>query len=192
MDESDAELPSPAPLLAASGPATPLRRDQTGPADASMPPLASPMRDRADGPDPAAPTAGTLSARAGQTDQSRPEHDTGPALLQLEAAAADTLGKAPVGADTETADGDPAQDLLPPGKTGALGPVWDELAGRAAHYATTARGAGTRRTYKSAWTHFSAWCRDLGREPLCGDPDLTAMCTSWGAPTAGSPSPRSG
>lgn len=43
-----------------------------------------------------------------------------------------------------------AQDLVLPGETGALGPVWNELADRAAHYATRARGAGTRRTYKSA------------------------------------------
>src|SRR5437764_1312653 len=54
-----------------------------------------------------------------------------------------------------------AQRLLPPSGTGTLGPVWDELADRAAHYATRARGAGTRRTYKSAWTHFSQSCRDL-------------------------------
>jgi site-specific recombinase XerD len=80
--------------------------------------------------------------------------------------------------DDAEPDDDPgraAQDLLAPGDTGGLGPVWDELADRAAHYATRARGAGTRRTYKSAWTLFSAWCRDLGREPLCGDADLVAM-----------------
>ena len=53
--------------------------------------------------------------------------------------------------------------------------AWDALADRAAHYATRARGAGTRRTYRSAWTHFSQWCRSLGREPLSGDPDLVAM-----------------
>ena len=69
----------------------------------------------------------------------------------------------------------PVQALLRPAETGALGPVWDALADRAAHYATRARGAGTRRTYRSAWTHFSQWCRDLGREPLGGDPDLVAM-----------------
>src|SRR5206468_305907 len=71
--------------------------------------------------------------------------------------------------------GSAAQDLVRPGESGELGPVWDELADRAAHYATRARGAGTRRTYKSAWTHFSAWCRSLGREPLSGDADLIAM-----------------
>ncbi len=59
--------------------------------------------------------------------------------------------------------------------TGTPGPVWDALATRAAHYATRARGDGTRRTYRSAWTHFSAWCADLGREPLSGDADLVAM-----------------
>lgn len=63
--------------------------------------------------------------------------------------------------------------LLP--QAGTLGPVWDELAARAAHYATRARGDGTRRTYRSAWTHFSTWCAGLGRDPLSGDPDLVAM-----------------
>lgn len=56
-----------------------------------------------------------------------------------------------------------------------LGPVWDALADRAAHYATRARGDGTRRTYRSAWTHFCQWCDSLGRTPLGGDPDLVAM-----------------
>ena len=69
----------------------------------------------------------------------------------------------------------PVQALMPAEDNGALGPVWDALADRAAHYATSARGAGTRRTYRSAWTHFSGWCRDHGREPLGGDPDLSAM-----------------
>ena len=45
-----------------------------------------------------------------------------------------------------------AADLLPPDAAGALGTVWDALADRAAQYATRARGAGTRRTYRSAWT----------------------------------------
>ncbi len=57
----------------------------------------------------------------------------------------------------------------------ALGPVWDALSESAAQYATGARGAGTRRTYRSAWTHFSNWCRDMGREPLCGDSELISM-----------------
>ena len=58
---------------------------------------------------------------------------------------------------------------------GTPGPVWDELADRAAHYDTRARGDGTRRTYRSAWTHFSTWCASLGREPLSGDAELVAM-----------------
>ena len=58
---------------------------------------------------------------------------------------------------------------------GAPGPDWDALAERAAHYATRARGDGTRRTYRSAWIHFSAWCASLGRDPLSGDPELVSM-----------------
>ncbi len=57
----------------------------------------------------------------------------------------------------------------------ALGPVWDALAQSAAQYATRARGDGTRRTYRSAWTHFSNWCQAMGREPLSGDPELISM-----------------
>jgi len=50
-----------------------------------------------------------------------------------------------------------------------------ELSRRAAVYATRARGDGTRRTYRSAWRHYEAWCARLGREPLAGDPDTLAM-----------------
>ena len=64
---------------------------------------------------------------------------------------------------------------LSPGGGGTPGPVWDALAERAAHYAVRARGDGTRRTYRSAWTHFSQWCASLGREPLAGDAELVAM-----------------
>jgi site-specific recombinase XerD len=81
----------------------------------------------------------------------------------------------PADAAANARAGTPVQALLRPAETGSLGPVWDALADRAAHYATRARGAGTRRTYRSAWTHFSGWCRELGREPLGGDPDLVAM-----------------
>ena len=42
----------------------------------------------------------------------------------------------------------------------------EALAARAAVYATRARGAGTRRVYRSAWRAYAAWCRSLGREPL--------------------------
>lgn len=64
-------------------------------------------------------------------------------------------------------------DIRP--EAGSPGPVWDALAARASHYATRARGDGTRRTYRSAWVHFSAWCAKLDRDPLSGDPELVAM-----------------
>jgi len=51
----------------------------------------------------------------------------------------------------------------------------EELARRAALYATRAKGDGTRRTYRSAWRQYEAWCRSLGREPLAGEPDTLAM-----------------
>jgi hypothetical protein len=38
-----------------------------------------------------------------------------------------------------------------------------------------ARGDGTRRAYRSAWTGYVSWCRGLGREPLAGDPETIAM-----------------
>jgi integrase len=49
------------------------------------------------------------------------------------------------------------------------------LSGRAAVYATRARGEGTRRAYRSAWRAYAAWCQNLGREPLGADPDTVAM-----------------
>ena len=49
------------------------------------------------------------------------------------------------------------------------------LSARAAVYATRARGEGTRRAYRSAWSAFEAWCTSLGREPLAGDPETLAM-----------------
>lgn len=51
----------------------------------------------------------------------------------------------------------------------------EELSRRAALYATRARGDGTRRAYRSAWKHFTAWCEALGRSPLPADPDTLAM-----------------
>jgi len=51
----------------------------------------------------------------------------------------------------------------------------EDLFRRAAVYATRARGDGTRRTYRSAWRQYEAWCISLGREPLAGDPDTIAM-----------------
>ena len=70
--------------------------------------------------------------------------------------------------------------------TTLLGPLWvpggaaragelAALSARAAVYATRARGPGTLRAYRSAWTGYVAWCHSLGREPLDGDPDGVAM-----------------
>ena len=50
-----------------------------------------------------------------------------------------------------------------------------DLSRRAALYATRARGEGTRRAYRAAWSVFAAWCESLGRNPLAGDPDTIAM-----------------
>jgi integrase len=47
-----------------------------------------------------------------------------------------------------------------------------DLAARAAHYAVRARGAGTIRAYRTAWSAYATWCRSLGREPLSGDPEV--------------------
>ncbi|MDB5243974.1 MAG: integrase [Spirosoma sp.] len=49
------------------------------------------------------------------------------------------------------------------------------LAARAAVYATRACSDGTRRTYRSAWRAFEAWCSGLDRPPLTGDPETIAM-----------------
>ncbi|MBW4091806.1 MAG: tyrosine-type recombinase/integrase [Proteobacteria bacterium] len=51
----------------------------------------------------------------------------------------------------------------------------EALARRVTLYASRARGDGTRRTYRSAWRHYTAWCHALGREPLAADPDTIAM-----------------
>ena len=51
----------------------------------------------------------------------------------------------------------------------------EELSRRAALYATRARGDGTRRAYRTAWRHFSAWCDSLGRARLPADADTLAM-----------------
>jgi hypothetical protein len=52
-----------------------------------------------------------------------------------------------------------------------------DLSRRAAVYATRARarGNGTRRAYRAAWSVFTQWCDSLGRNPLAGDPDTIAM-----------------
>jgi hypothetical protein len=64
--------------------------------------------------------------------------------------------------------------LVVPGGTSRAGEI-EDLARRAAIYATRARGEGTRRAYRAAWTGFCQWCQSLGREPLAGDPDTIAM-----------------
>ncbi len=65
-------------------------------------------------------------------------------------------------------------DLVVPGRIAGTAELQD-LATRAAEYASRARGDGTRRVYRSAWRGYEAWCRSLGREPLSGDPQLLAM-----------------
>src|SRR5947209_19967527 len=150
MPPPDTVAPSPAPLSA--------EFDRTGmPARDRSPP--TPPSERAHPASPATADAGFEATEARPTAHIEPEHD--PAATPP--------------APEDAGAGSAAQDLVRPGESGERGPVWDELADRAAHYATRARGAGTRRTYKSAWTHFSAWCRSLGREPLSGDADLIAM-----------------
>ena len=65
-------------------------------------------------------------------------------------------------------------DLLVPGGAARVEEL-QALSARAAVYATRARGEGTRRAYRSAWSAFEAWCTALGREPLAGDPETLAM-----------------
>ena len=86
-------------------------------------------------------------------------------------------GLAPALAEPSPARNGLMQELLAPipAAGATLGPVWDALAKSAAGYAVRARGEGTRRTYRSAWAHFEKWCRELGREPLSGDPELISM-----------------
>ena len=49
------------------------------------------------------------------------------------------------------------------------------LAARAADYAAKSTGEGTRAAYNSAWRHYTAWCHQLGQDPLSGDPGLVAL-----------------
>ena len=85
---------------------------------------------------------------------------------------------------------DPIQSAAPDGAlrldTHLLGPLMvpggacratelQALSSRAAVYATRARGDGTLRAYRSAWSGYEAWCHSLGRDPLDGDPDTVAM-----------------
>ncbi|WP_211102014.1 hypothetical protein [Azospirillum brasilense] len=50
-----------------------------------------------------------------------------------------------------------------------------DLARQAAVWATRARGEGTLRAYRSAWTAYSAWCDRLGFAPLTGEADVIGM-----------------
>jgi len=50
-----------------------------------------------------------------------------------------------------------------------------ELAGQAAAWATRARGAGTLRAYRSAWTQYTAWCERLGFAPLTGEAEIIGL-----------------
>ncbi|WP_338929193.1 hypothetical protein WDZ11_22080 (plasmid) [Roseomonas mucosa] len=65
-------------------------------------------------------------------------------------------------------------DLVVPGGASRAAEL-QELAAQAAVYATRARGPGTRRAYRSAWSGYERWCRSLGREPLSGDADTLAL-----------------
>ncbi|MBP2315465.1 site-specific integrase [Azospirillum soli] len=50
-----------------------------------------------------------------------------------------------------------------------------EIAARAAAYASRARADNTIDTYRSAWNAYTAWCGDLGFQPLAGDPEVVGM-----------------
>jgi hypothetical protein len=65
-------------------------------------------------------------------------------------------------------------EAVVPGRVAGAAELQD-LATRAAEYASRAHGDGTRRVYRSAWRGFEAWCHSLRREPLSGDPQLLAM-----------------
>ena len=68
----------------------------------------------------------------------------------------------------------PAPDLAQPTDLLPAAPAAVDLSGLAAGYATRARGAGTRRVYRSAWQGFAAWCATLGQDPLPADPEVIA------------------
>src|SRR5436305_9799262 len=131
MDQFDAKAPSPAPPLAGLAAPELLESDQTGPAHPSLPALLSSLLERADRPNPAAPAAGFEATETLATVQIRPEHDPAAALPHLGPDGAGAFNDGPDAA-SEAGAASPAQDLLAPGQAGALGPVWDELADRAA------------------------------------------------------------
>ncbi len=101
-----------------------------------------------------------------------PEQDPSPAPDT--AAALPAPGDAPPAGASHVLRTDLVGDLVVPGRVAGAAELQD-LATRAAEYASRARGEGTRRVYRSAWRGFEAWCRSLGRESLSGDPQLLAM-----------------
>lgn len=54
-------------------------------------------------------------------------------------------------------------------------PALQALAAVTAGLIARARGAGTLRAYRSAWTQYVAWCAGLGRAPLAGEPRTVSM-----------------
>jgi len=71
--------------------------------------------------------------------------------------------------DDERGGGQPHRSGADGGGTADRSEELRTLAAEAAVWATRARADGTRRVYRSAWVHFTAWCRRLGLEPLSGD-----------------------
>nr|MBW4093242.1 hypothetical protein [Pseudomonadota bacterium] len=80
--------------------------------------------------------------------------------------------------------------VVPDGAWRAAG--LEALAQRVTLYASRARSDGTRRTYRSAWRHYTAWRHALGREPLAADPDTIAMCGRAVRPPRPSPTSCAG
>src|SRR4051812_47903114 len=103
-------------------------------------------------PSPAPPLARFEPAGPLEDGQSRPSDRADP-VAEAEARTLRPPAAAPeADAGPGTEADRRASDLLAPGPSDRsdVG-AWDALADRAAHYATRAR---TRRTYRSAWTHF--------------------------------------
>ena len=99
-----------------------------------------------------------------------------PALLPADLDRAIAPGQSPLAKSSARDFGETEPGpLVSPPAPGAVGPVWEALADRAAHYAVRARGDGTRRTYRSAWVHFEQWCATMGCDPLGGDPEVISM-----------------
>ena len=114
-----------------------------------------------------------MTDAAGREPVPAPEQDPSPAP-DAAAALPASEGTAPQQDGSLRLRTDLLGDLIVPGRVAGTAELQD-LATRAAEYASRARGDGTRRVYRSAWRGFEAWCRSLGREPLSGDPQLLAM-----------------